>query len=180
MLLQSKKLRIGLGIVLITILLSFFIFGAMINNMVNAADEEKVTTKDWVVTDLGDASRIAGYPIVTLNNVPIDLQAPKNFEIWETPDKAKATMQIWGTYDLNYPFIIFVQDPSCAGIIRGQPFQIGNIQGERLLIQGKDGIPDRLVFYWRDGEMTYQIFGTLLGSVNEDTLIQLANSVSTK
>lgn len=89
-------------------------------------------------------------------------------------------MQIWGTFDLNYPFIVFVQDPSCAGIAQGQPYKISDFQGERLFIQGKDRVPDRLVLYWRDGDMTYQIFGTLTGSINEDTLIRIANSVSFK
>jgi len=158
---------------LIAAVISFFCISNMLNrNQVLAEENREAVIKQ--VSTIEEASKVAGYQVVTPAAMPEDY----SHIITVFKDKlypANVVQQIWN-YD-EKSFICLVQDPVLDGISGGEKTDIFGFTGERLLLKAESHRPAVLVLYWQDDDMSYLLYGTLTESINEEILNSMTSSV---
>ena len=62
----------------------------------------------------------------------------------------------------------------------GDTIKIGDMTAHKVFYKADQGRPPLVALYWRDGGMGYSLCGTLKGSLNEQMLINIAESIAVK
>lgn len=175
----SKFLLFGLLVVMVAAVTFFPVRSFLSNHSVSADIPRfvKATTPE-------EASQIAGYNVAKLGFLPSDFYQNSIISVTDpsVPDSKvtlpKRVEQTWSSHN-KYPIISLIQDPKLGGIgdAEGENTTIHNVNGKKVLLEANSNRPAILSFYWREGDMAYVLFGTLTGSVNEEVLRQVADSL---
>jgi hypothetical protein len=181
---KSKRLLLASTLTIIAIAVSYFAVSSILNTGAAIAQEEgKVqdnwsveTVQDtWIVETVEEAECIAGYPVVTPGCLPESLlQQSHSIQVSQpmSDHLPKRVIQMWGSVS-SQQVVFLIQDPELDGMGGGEPFQVGEIICERWFREADDERPALLAFYWRDGDMAYNLCGTLTGPVDEDMMIEM-------
>ena len=88
-------------------------------------------------------------------------------------------VQTQGVSIANEPFFMITQSRNkIQGVGAGEePVDIDGNPGKKALIPAVDERPARLGLSWNDGTMYYVMEGTLIGPLNEATLVKVASSM---
>jgi hypothetical protein len=146
------------------------------NNTVLADDGASIVS----VANTEEASQAAGYQVAAPTYLPPVFEKAPNITVHETnSNNPKRVMLIWKTGEKG-TFLLLVNDPSLDGIGGGEKTIVCGVQGEREFSEATNDRPALLSLYWRDGDMSYVLTGTVNESLNEDTLEKIASSVAAK
>lgn len=178
---RNKLLLLGCAFLLAAVG-SFGSFHYLIAN--NPAFVEAKNESFIRASSADEASLIAGYKVAQIGFLPQDFKVNPSIAVYDPnviPDSTvvlpKRVMQVWSSQEM-YPYIYLIQDPELDGIGNGgEDVLIHNVNGTRILTEADSKYPAILSFYWRDGDMAYALTATLTGSVDEATLIQIADSL---
>ena len=123
------------------------------------------------------ASDNAGYEVATLSYIPNEFTKKPNIEVNNRlGDLPPVVTQMWSS-DLPGHFLLLEQGPNLGGLNNSKPTEINGIQGEKYYRETTAESPPVFALFWRDGEMGYSLAGTLNGTVNEETMYEIAKSV---
>jgi hypothetical protein len=185
---KRKMLITSLVIILIASIASFAVWKTVNDNYVTAqgASSEPATK----ASSVEDASRIAGYRVVTPNLALAGFEASEvNSEIWVVQlhtysrgPESRSVEQDWTLKDGTWFTLVQLPRPgeSIQSVQGGELVNIGSLIGKRIYFEAEYGVPPRVVFYWYDNDMRYSLGGTLTESLSEEMLIKLVQSVRVK
>jgi hypothetical protein len=159
------------------IAIQFVVPGAHINAE-DGGFNKKVACQ--VVSTAEEASKIAGFPAATVSNVPDDLKKPDLYAVYEVKKGVWEIAQQWGTPGKG-PVMGLIQ--TIHGSLAGEnltTFTYKIITGVRHFVPETDRNPGRIDMFWKNGDVGYYLFANLTGSLDENTVMEIANSVAVK
>jgi hypothetical protein len=178
----NNKWVIGLAGSLLAVLITFTAIQLVIPNKGVSADDSSPTNKSecWTVTSVEEASKIAGFPAATVSNIPDDLKKLDLYAVYEVKKGVWEIAQQWGTPGKG-PVVGLIQ--TVHGRLAGEDlvaFTYKNISGVRHFVPETDGNPGRIDMFWKNGDVGYYLFANLTGSLDENTVMEIANTVVVK
>jgi hypothetical protein len=161
------------------------------------AEQQLKETGSTFVDTVEKASRLTGYPVtmpafVPEGFVPRIITNSSAFNIYQIGFGLSSTRTTEFPYDVlqwfvqtqgrsigNQPFFMITQSRNkIQGVGAGEePVDIGGHPGKKLFIPAGDKSPARLGLSWNDGTMYYVMEGTLIGPLDEATLVKVASSM---
>ena len=152
------------------IMLLFLIIVAMLSSCSNVSDSSNEA--------LLEASDIAGYRIATLTYLPAEFKERQSIEVHEKKvgDLPPLVTQIWNSEEPGH-FLLLQQDPNLRGLGNSEPIEIRGVPGEKNYREPTGESLPILTLFWREGEMSFTLTGTLSGSLDEETMYKIAESV---
>lgn len=181
LLINKKSLLLGLSIVVIAGLTAFMICNVISNNVIRAnAESEKREQPAIIVSTPEEASKIAGFPVTApATNFGANLLEYKieviQLRIVSNGPNSRSVSQNWTFNDGSW--VRLVQLPGLDMPAAGTPFDFNNSEGRRVYIEGDNEMPPRVGFYWSNGDVGYCLSGTITDTIDENTLITMANSL---
>ena len=183
---ETRRLKLALidiALLVVSGVTAFAILALLHNPDTKASD---VSTGDppagpptLTVSTVEEAESITGYPIASPASLPAGFVRSENILV----NKLSSTyfvQQFWmSSADPSIQFDL-EQHPGLDGLGNSEPAIINGVPGERKLLPASPpGRPHpRLSLFWKDGETSYALSGTLAGTLTEATLLEIAASVS--
>ena len=126
-----------------------------------------------------DAEQIAGYEAANPTFLPegfergsIIVSAPFD----DSSESHHTITQYWGSP--SGEFISIIQNPDLDGIVGGESDTIAGVGGQQAIYPSLGSRPYELVgFFWRAGDMSYSISGSLTGSLTESDVRDVSDSI---
>lgn len=157
-------------------LATFFVTGSLLNSATVAGQDEEVQ-RHFRAATLEEASNIVGYTVATPAFIPTGFKKQMNITVDKPMGNSQMRVtQIWSSGD-KYPFLCLIQDPSLDGIGGGEPVEVEDFRGVRLLSKANGDIPTGLTLFWREGNTAFLLVGTMTGELDEETIYRIAESV---
>ncbi|MFC2005705.1 hypothetical protein ACFLVG_01940 [Chloroflexota bacterium] len=194
---KIKRLLLGL----IPVMLLLVSISCITEETESKVKEEKPTLteeqqEEWVergclaVSTIEEASRLAGYKVAMPTSIP-ESYLPGDFVLnqlgfppqlgGEWGQARRAVEQHWTWPDSPKINILLIQHPGTDQNIRGEPIEICGRSGGRGFFEAGNGREyPFVVLHWRDGDIFYSLGGSLVGTLTEETLHQIACSVRVK
>lgn len=189
--LSSTKSKLLISSILVTVaaIVSFTIFNTLLESPVRAQTDDLTENGVAKASSLEEASRIAGYPVTTLNVASAGLeQSELDQRIWVVQlrtssrgPESRPVQQDWILQDGSWFILVqILRSAESIQSIEGEPVDIGGMAGKRVFFEVASDVPPRVVFYWHDGDRRYSLGGTLTESLSEEMLLKLAESVGVR
>jgi hypothetical protein len=135
--------------------------------------------KDIITPTVEEAEGLAGYKAAIPSFLPQGFERGNivvGLPLHQITEDSHTITQYWGSPSGEY--IILIQDPDLDGLIGGEPITIAGGSGERGIFPALGNRSYEIVgFSWREGNMAFSVGGSLTGSLTEDLVRQVANSV---
>lgn len=132
-----------------------------------------------VVPTPEDAEQIAGYEAANPSFLPEDFgrgSITVRLPFEDSPEAHHTITQYWGSP--TGEVILLIQNPDLDGIIGGKPDTVAGVTGERAIYPPRGSRRHEMIgFFWREGNMSYAISGSLTGSLTESDVRQVADSI---
>jgi hypothetical protein len=144
---------------------------------VNAEDIDNGKTNSLTVATAEEASKIVGFQVAAVSNVPDELKKPDYFAVYEVKKGAWEIAQQWGIPGQG-PLLGIIQTKH--GNLTGadlESFSYKNISGIRHYVLATDGKIGRIDMFWKNGDVGYYLFANLTGSLDVNIVMEIANSV---
>lgn len=172
----NKKLLVSIGTFIFTALLAFTVFSIKPMTTVNAGNQNETD----IVSSAEEASSIAGFKAEIVSNAPAALQRVPEYYVHEVRKGAWEITQLW-TFPGQKATIIGLVQTRYGNLIGKDlvPFTYKNVSGLDYVAPEKDDKPGRIDLFWRKGEIGYYIFGNLEGNIDENAVMEMANSIAT-
>jgi hypothetical protein len=162
------------------------------------AEQQLKETGSTFVDTIEKASRLTGYPVAMPAFLPEGFSPrvitnSSTFRIYylrfgfstSQPPPFPYDVEQWfvqtpGASIAGKPFFMIAQSRNkIQGVGAGEePVDIGGNPGKKVLIPAGDKSPARLGLSWNDGTMYYVMESTLIGPLDEATLLKVASSMS--
>jgi hypothetical protein len=132
-----------------------------------------------VVPTPEDAEQIAGYEAANPTFLPEGFERGSIVVSPPFDDSSEShhtITQYWGSS--SGEFISIIQNPGLHGIVGGISDSIAGVQGERAIYPPLgSGSYELIGFFWRAGDMSYSISGSLTGSLTESDVRDVSDSI---
>ena len=175
---------IGFALLAVSAVTSFSVVLLLYNPGAEAATDNPETGPQlWNVSSVQEAEGKTGYPIASPASLPAGFVQGENTIVNKLSSDHYQThfvQQFWRLSNDTSKSLMLEQHPGLAGLVNGQPFLINGVMGERKLLPASP--PNRphpmLSLFWKDGDTSYVLTGTLVGTLTEAALLEIADSVS--
>ena len=174
---------IGFALLAVSAATSFSVMLLLFNPGAEATDNPETGPQLWNVSSVQEAERRTGYAIASPASLPAGFAQGENIIVNELSSdhyRAHFVQQFWRSSDDPSTSLTLEQHPGLAGLGNGQPFLINGVMGEWELLAASP--PNRphpmLSLFWKDGDTSYVLTGTLAGTLTEAALLETAGSVS--
>ena len=128
------------------------------------------------VTNLEDASQLAGFQVSLPSFVPSQFGNYPKYAVETAPSGSKRVTISWNTAIPN-TYLFLTNDPILSGVGGAETATVAGVQGQRKYTAAKSDRPAILTLYWRKGNMAYVLTGTLNNGIDEATLKKIAKSI---
>lgn len=179
---RLKLALIGITLLVVSAVTSFGVLVLFNNPGAEATDNQEAGPQLWNASSVQEAESRTGYAIASPASLPAGFVQGENSIVNELSSDHYQThfvQQFWRSSSDPSISLMLEQHPGLAGLGNGQPFLINGVMGERELLPASP--PNRphpmLSLFWKDGDTSYVLTGTLAGTVTEATLLKTAGSV---
>ena len=171
----------GIGLLVISGSVSFAVVALLYTPGAAASIDNSEEARSWDASSVQEAETIAGYPIASPGFLPPGVVPGKNILVNQPafPNLPKFVQRFWNSPGDPSVVLMLEQHPGLGGLGNGEPTPINGISGEMELVPpSPPGRPlPMLKLFWREGEVSYVLTGTLNGPLTKEVLLKIASSV---
>jgi len=189
---NKKSLITAFTLVVVSAILSFAILNMVLVSGTKASEraEQELAEKGVViVSSLEEASRIAGYQVSTPTFLPRNLECKRIRVVQlnnpyvlsgKSEPRPRPVEQHWVSQDGSS--LLLIQSPGMSDIdnLHREPIKIAGVNGCKLLYEATENVPAAIEFHWKVDGMGYAMCGTITESLDEQILLNIANSIQSQ